>query len=103
MSTTLARRIRRAGLLPTTYTETIEERLTTNAEGAEVVTATIHYKPVRKHENLSLAELRQRVADIRAAYRVKNLVFREDRRRARVAVASKPKIKYAKRGNPRPK
>ena len=94
MSTTLARRIRRAGLLPAAFIETTEERLTTNAEGAEVVVTVTHRKPVRKHENLDLAELKQRVADIRAAYRVKNLVFREDRRRARV---------YAKRGNPRPK
>ena len=94
MGTTLARRIRRAGLLPAAFIETTEERLTTNAEGAEVVVTVTHRKPVRKHENLDLAELKQRVADIRAAYRVKNLVFREDRRRARV---------YAKRGNPRPK
>jgi hypothetical protein len=84
MGTTLARRIRRAGLLPATFIETTEERLQKNAEGAEVVVTVTHRKPAHKREDLSLAELKQRVADIRAAYRVKNLVFREDRRRAHI-------------------
>ena len=88
MGTTLARRIRRAGLLPATFIETTEERLVKNSEGAEVVITVTHRKPVHKHEDLSLAELKQRVADIRAAYSVKNLVFREDRRKARIRLAA---------------
>jgi hypothetical protein len=35
-------------------------------------------------EDLSLDELCQRVKDVRAAYRIRNLAFRADRRKARV-------------------
>ena len=81
---TLARRIRRIGLLPSTYTTTITHQLVKNEQGAmEDVTYPHSIRQVNR-EDLSLDELHQRVKDVRAAYRIRNLAFRADRRKARV-------------------
>lgn len=53
MSTTLSRRIRRLGLLPTTYKTTKEDVLTKNDEGAEVVVTRSKRVAVRHHKRLS--------------------------------------------------
>lgn len=79
---TLARRIRRIGLLPSTYTTTITHLLVKNEQGVmEDVTNSHSIRQVNR-EDFSLDELHQRVKDVRTAYRIGNLAFRADRRKA---------------------
>ena len=60
MSTTLARRIRRIGILPTTYETVVEQRLTKDENGKEVSLSVEIKKPVRNHEKLDLEFLKLR-------------------------------------------
>ena len=76
MSHTLARRIRRIGLLPTTYTEVTETRLVTvrDEETGETHEETLEVKlkkPVRNRERLTLEQLTQRRNAIITAVRAK--------------------------------
>jgi hypothetical protein len=57
-STTLARRIRRIGILPTTYKTVEEQRLTKDENGKEVSLSVEIRKPVRNRMNLSLEALK---------------------------------------------
>lgn len=98
MSTTLSRRLRRIGILPTTFNETQEQRLVTEiVEGKkQQVTKTITKRtPVRHHETLSPEENTARRVAIRSAYKENNTAFRAERKKARAAkragkVVSKP-------------
>ena len=60
MSKTLARQIRRIGILPTTYTKTTETRLVKDDKGKETSQEVAVSKPVRNREPLSLADLEAR-------------------------------------------
>jgi hypothetical protein len=100
MSTTLARRIRRIGIEPTTYTKTTETRLVKDENGRETSQEVTISKPMRHRESLTLDELKAHVSTIRAEYRVRNLAFRADRRKARLAKSAKPKIASTKKANP---
>jgi hypothetical protein len=56
--TTLARRIRRIGILPTTYKTVEEQRLTKDENGKEVSLSIEIKKPVRNHEKLDFESLK---------------------------------------------
>ena len=56
MSGTLARRVRRIGLLPTAYRESVEERLTYNEDGTKSVKRVVVKTPERHRAKLSLEE-----------------------------------------------
>ena len=74
-STTLARRIRRIGILPTTYKTVTEQRLSKDENGKEVSLSVEIRKPVRNHMNLSLEALKHErealIAEARAARRAR--------------------------------
>jgi hypothetical protein len=53
MPVTLARRIRRIGLLPTTYKETKETVLRVNEDGEEITITHTKKIPVRHHSRMS--------------------------------------------------
>jgi hypothetical protein len=57
MSKTLARKIRRIGILPSTYTEMTETRLVKDDKGKETTQQVTIHKPVRNREKLSIEEL----------------------------------------------
>ena len=71
--TTLARRIRRIGILPTTYKTIVEQRLSKDEDGKKVSISAEIKKPVRNHMNLSLESLKLMrealIAEARAARR----------------------------------
>ena len=71
MSGTLARRIRRIGLLPTTYRESIEERLTHNEDGTESAKRVVVKTPERHRAELSLEQLHEMRGLIVADWREK--------------------------------
>ena len=56
--TTLARRIRRIGILPTTFKTVTEQRLSKDENGKEVSLSVEIKKPVRNRMNLSLEALK---------------------------------------------
>jgi hypothetical protein len=68
MPTSMSRRIRRIGLLPTTYTETVEQVGVTKNGQKQVETIT-HRHPERNREDLSPAAIYGIASDIRAEYR----------------------------------
>lgn len=71
MSTTLARRIRRIGLLPTTYRESVEERLTYNEDGTESAKRVAVKTPERHRAELSLKELTAKRTEIITKWRAR--------------------------------
>ena len=76
MSTTLARRIRRIGLLPTTYRESVEERLTYNEDGTESAKRVVVKTPERHRAELSLEELTAKRAEIVTKWRARRKAWR---------------------------
>jgi hypothetical protein len=58
MSTTLARRIRRIGILPTTFKTVTEQRLSKDENGKEVSISIEIKKPIRNHQKLSFESLK---------------------------------------------
>jgi hypothetical protein len=80
MSTTLARRIRRIGLLPTTYKEVHQEQLVRNDEGKEVAKTVVLHRPKRHREDISAEARGILVSVLRAEYRKQNAEFRKFRR-----------------------
>jgi hypothetical protein len=82
MSSTLARRLRRIGRLPTIYTTTHEERLVRDEDGVETIKKLERKKPVVNREVLTMEELSVRVKQVRAEYRVRNAEFRRRRKAA---------------------
>lgn len=83
MSQTLARRIRRIGLLPTTFKETKETRLVKNAEGEEEEACIIKRKPVRHYQRLTAAERAAKALQITREWRAAH----NDGRASRVQAA----------------
>lgn len=83
MSTTLARRIRRIGLLPTTYRESVEERFTYNEDGTESVKHVVVKTPERHRAKLSLEELTRLRGLIVAKHRTKRMFRHIKERQAR--------------------
>ena len=73
--TTLARRIRRIGILPTTHKTVVEQRLSKDENGKEVSLSVEIKKPVRNHEKLDLESLKLMrealIAEARAARRAR--------------------------------
>ena len=53
MTTTLARRVRRIGFLPTTYKTVKEEVLRKDEHGKEVAVSHMKHIPVRHHDRMS--------------------------------------------------
>lgn len=83
MSKTLARQIRRIGLLRTTFNETQEQRLVTEiVDGKKVgVEKTITKRtPVRHRDTLGLDELAYRRTEIVEQYKIRNRMFRAKRK-----------------------
>lgn len=80
MSTTLARRVRRIGLLPTTYRESVEERLTYNEDGTESAKRVVVKTPERHRAKLSLEELARLRGQIVVAHREKRKLRRQKER-----------------------
>ncbi len=75
MTTTLSRRIRRIGLLPTTFKTYKEERLTKKDDGSEEIVTITKKTPIRHSRSMS-ADERAAIADkfrteARAARRAK--------------------------------
>lgn len=100
MSTSLSRRIRRIGALPTSFNETQEQRLVTEiVEGKkkEVEKTFTKRTPVRHQETLTPEEHAAREAIIRTENRQRTLAFRAARKAARkaarLAVKSKAPVK----------
>lgn len=75
MATTLSRRIRRIGILPTTFIESTETRLV-NEGGKEVEKEFKLKRPVRHRENLDEATRARFEQDIRSAHKVSHKEFR---------------------------
>lgn len=100
MSATLARRIRRIGILPTTYTETKEQILVKDEQGNQIAQDRIKRTPQRNRVELSLAELTQTRLSIIETWRNARKERQAHERKAR-----KPRVKFqfVRRGNPRPK
>lgn len=71
MSKTLARQIRRIGLLPTTYKESTEIVLTHAEDGTERATEIRKKTPIRHREELTLEELRSRREQLIKVWRAK--------------------------------
>jgi hypothetical protein len=77
MPTTLARRIRRIGLLPTTYRTVKEDVLGRDESGAEAVVTKTKKIPVRRRDHDMAAEERQRlIGQFRAAAKAKRIAAR---------------------------
>lgn len=76
MTTTLARRIRRIGLLPTTYKTVKEEVLGKDEQGAEAIITHTKKIPVRHRERLSADTQQKMIDDMRAAAKAKRLARR---------------------------
>lgn len=76
MSNTLARRIRRIGLLPTTFTEVIEERAGKDESGALCIHKFTRKVLQRNAQELSASERELRAEDIRNEVRAKRQVSR---------------------------
>ena len=76
--TTLARRIRRIGLLPTTHKIVEEQRLYEDENGKEVSLTVGISKPVRNHQKLDLVTLKQMrealICEARAACKLKKVL-----------------------------
>jgi hypothetical protein len=92
MSTTLSRRLRRIGILQTTFNETQEQRLVTEiVEGKkQQVEKTITKRtPVRNRVTLSPEERALAETTISTTFAEKHLAFRAKRKEARVAARSK--------------
>lgn len=78
MAVSLARRIRRIGLLPTTYKETKEEVLSHDESGAEVILHLTKKIPVRHHSRMS-NDTRQTIVDnLRAAAKAKRAALKKE-------------------------
>ena len=74
MSTTLARRIRRIGALPTTYREVKEESLSHNDQGEETIVVKTKKIPVRHFSCMTNEDREARTAAIRSEAEARRLV-----------------------------
>lgn len=83
MATTLARRIRRIGLLPTTYNDVPYTVLVKTPEGAEVTEQRTRKVPVRHSEQLTEQRIAAKTENLQA--------FARASRRARKEAARKKK------------
>jgi len=83
MSTSLQRRIRRIGLLPTTFTEFKEEILIRHKNGGEEKVVNVIRKPVRHCENLSPDVKDAIIADLKQKDVVRRQIFYSKRKAAK--------------------
>lgn len=79
MATTLARRIRRIGILPSTYKELNTEYLEHNKEGAEVVVTRTKRIAEQHFEKLPKDVREQREQELRTTAKAHQLVWRATR------------------------
>ena len=89
MSMTLARRLRRINVLPTTYVEHEERRLAKGEDGLDREVIITIKKAVHHREKLDESEALRRRAEVRTDYRARN---REFRQRRRIAQLQKPRV-----------
>ena len=83
MSTTTKRRLRRIGLLPTSFKIVKELVLERNDKGIEIEVTKEKSIPVRHREQLSLEELTGRATEVKKLMRARNLAFRSNKKSGR--------------------
>lgn len=91
MTTTLSRRIRRIGILPTTFKTSKEDRLVKDDAGNEVIQTTTKKTPIRHFERIANDVRAEMEAKLRAEAGVKRTAWKAVESGRKIATPNKLK------------